>query len=198
MTELLPSITIRRARRALSDQQIDRATAERLLQTAHLAPSCFNNQPWRLIAIDDPDTLAAIKGTMPGANYWTGPSPLIVAVASRRDLDCTLSDGRDYFLFGCGMAIGNLMLQATEMGLIAHPIAGFNPTRAKEILGLPEDYTLITLVILGHPAEDLSGLSDKHREIELGPRDRKPLEEVVSWNRFGFDDPAPPKAEVLD
>lgn len=191
MANLLPSIEKRRARRALSDRPIDRETAETLLWAAHLAPSCFNNQPWRLIAVEDPDTLSAIKGSMPGANYWTGPSPLIVAVASRRDLDCALSDERDYFLFGCGMAIGNLMLQATEMGLIAHPIAGFNPTRAKEILGIPEDHTLITLVIVGHPAEDMSGLSDKHREIEVGPRDRKPLEEVVAWNHFAFSDPAP-------
>ncbi|MGB2983477.1 MAG: nitroreductase, partial [Candidatus Bipolaricaulia bacterium] len=67
----------------------------------------------------------------------------------------------------------------------------FNPTRAKEILGIPEDHTLITLVIVGHPAEDMSGLSDKHREIEVGPRDRKPLEEVVAWNHFAFSDPAP-------
>ena len=198
MAEMLPSITIRRAKRALSDRPISRETAETLLRAAHLAPSCFNNQPWRLIAIDDPDRLTAIKGAMPGANYWTRPSPLIVAVVSRRDLDCTLSDRRDYFLLGCGMAIGNLMLQATEMGLIAHPIAGFNPTKTKELLDISEDYTLITLVIVGHPAEDLSELSDKHREIELGPRDRRPLEEVVSWNRFLFDDPAPPKAEFSD
>ena len=193
MSEILKVIETRRAKRALSDRSIDRETAETLLRAAHLAPSCFNNQPWRLIAVDDPDALTAIKGAMPGANYWTGPSPLIVAAASRPDLDCTLSNKRDYFLFGCGMAIGNLMLQATEMGLIAHPIAGFNPTQAKEILGIPEDYTLITLVIVGHPAEDLSGLSDKHREIELGPRNRRLLEEVVSWNSFAFDDPPQPE-----
>ena len=163
------------------------------MQAAHVAPSCFNNQPWRLIAIDDPEILTKVKAAMPGGNYWTRPAPLIVAVASRRDLDCTLADRRDYFLFGCGMAIGNLMIQATEMGLIAHPIAGYNPVAVKEILGIPEDYTLITLVIIGHPSEDLSGLSDAHRAIELGPRDRKPLESVAAWNRFAFDDEPPPQ-----
>lgn len=188
MPEILPPIAARRAKRALSDRPIPRETAETLLRAAHLAPSCFNSQPWRLIAVDDPDILTAIKDAMPGANYWTKPSPLIVAVASRRDLDCTLSDQRDYFLFGCGMAVGNLMIQATAIGLIAHPIAGYKPAAVKEILQIPEDYVLITLVIVGRPG-DVHSLSDKHREIELGPRDRKPLDAVVAWNRFAFDDP---------
>lgn len=195
MPEILKAIDGRRARRALSDRPIDRETAKILLHAAHLAPSCFNSQPWRLIVVDDPDTLDAIKGAMPTANDWTKPAPLVVAVASRRDLDCTLSDGRDYFLFGCGMAVGNLMIQATDFGLIAHPIAGFKPKRVKEILGIPEAYTLITLVIVAHRSEDLSGLSEKHRAVELGRRKRKPLDEVVSWNRFDFADPAPPPAE---
>jgi nitroreductase len=188
VSEILPPIEARRAKRALSEQAIPRKTAETLLRAAHLAPSCFNSQPWRLIAVDDPETLTAIKHAMPGANYWAKPSPLIVAVVSRRDLDCTLSDQRDYYLFGCGMAVGNLMIQATEMGLVAHPIAGYRPVAVKEVLQIPEDYVLITLVIVGHSG-DVSALSDKHREIELGPRERKPLDAIAAWNRFAFDDP---------
>jgi nitroreductase len=87
----------------------------------------------------------------------------------------------------------NLMLQATAMGLIAHPIAGFRQRGVKETLGVPEDYTLIALIILGHPSEDQSGLSDKHRAEETSERSRRPLSEVVSWNRFAFDDPGSPE-----
>jgi hypothetical protein len=75
---------------------------------------------------------------MPKGNDWTKPAPAIITVTSQRDLDCTLSDDRDYLLFGCGMAVGNLMIQATQMDLIAHPIAGYNPVKVKGIL---EDYT---------------------------------------------------------
>jgi nitroreductase len=84
------------------------------------------------------------------------------------------------------MAVGNLMLQATGMGLIAHPIAGFDPVKVKEILGIPEDYTLITLVVIGRPG-DSEKLSEKHRETELGPRDRKEITQVLSHNSFDFD-----------
>ena len=196
MADLLPSIEKRRARRALSDRSIDRETTDTILRAAHLAPSCANNQPWRLIAIDDPETLAAVKEGLTRGNYWAQPASLIVAVTSRVDLDCEIPDGRQYFLFGCGLAAMNLMLQATELGLIAHPIAGFKQQPIKEALKIPKGYTLITLIILGYPHENLGGLSEKHREEEITPRIRRPPEEAVSWNHFTFDDPEPPEDSV--
>lgn len=180
-----PLIEQRRAKRALSPKPVSSEEVELLIQAAHLAPSCFNNQPWRFIVVDEEGALRAVKAAMPKGNYWTAPAPVILAVASHRDLDCTLSDSRDYFLFGCGMAVGNLMIQATQMGLIAHPIAGFNPVKVKEILRIPADYVLITLVIVAWPG-DPADLSEDHRKVELGERDRKPLCEVMKRNRFDF------------
>lgn len=194
MVDILRPIEARRARRALSDEPIAREAAETLLRAAHLAPSCFNSQPWRLIAVDDPAALDAVRAALPDGNYWALPAPLVIAVASRKDLDCALSDRRDYFLFGCGMAVGNLMIQATAMGLVAHPIAGYKPAAVKEALAIPAEYVLITLVIVGHPSDDLGVLSEKHRAIEVGPRERKPLNAVVAWNRFAFEDPPVEKA----
>jgi nitroreductase len=193
MPAILKPIEERRARRALSDRPVEREVASRLLQAAHLAPSCANNQPWRLIAVDDPETLRAVKDGLTRGNYWAEPAPLVVAVASRPDLDCQIPDGREYSLFGCGLATMNLILQATELGLVAHPIAGYRQREIKPALGVPDDYTVIVLIVVGHPSDDLSGLSEKHREVERGPRDRRPLDEVVSWNRFAFDDPPPPE-----
>lgn len=191
MGPILPEIERRRARRALSPEPIAREDVKTLLAAAHLAPSCNNSQPWRFIAIDDPTLLAKVKDALPGGNYWAKAAPVIVAVASRRDLDCTLSDSRDYFQFGCGMAVGNLMAQATSMGLVAHPIGGYKPEAVKAALGIPQDYVLITLCIIGRPG-DVNSLSEKHRAIELGPRDRKPLDRVMAWNAFPFTDAPSP------
>jgi glutaredoxin-dependent peroxiredoxin len=191
MAAVLPAIETRRARRALSEDLIARGDVETLLAAAHFAPSCNNSQPWRFVVADDPGILAKVKEALSGGNYWAKRAPVILAVTSRRDLDCTLSDARDYFLFGCGMAVGNLMAQATSMGLIAHPIAGYKPEVVKTALGIPDAYVVITLVIVGRPG-DVSLLADKHRERELGPRERRPLDQVVAWNRFSFQDPPAP------
>ena len=194
MSEILSAIEQRRARRALSPDPIDRDAIETLLRAAHLAPSCANHQPWRFVAVDDPEILARAKEHLSSGNYWADPSPLIVAVVSRPDLDCRIPDGREYYAFGCGMAAMNLMIQATELGLIAHPIAGFKQAPIKGVLGIPESYQLITLIVCGRPSGDHSALSDKHRIDEVSERIRRPLDEVVSWNRFAFDDQGPEPA----
>ena len=194
MAQILDSITTRRARRAISDQPIGRDVLATLLTAAHLAPSCANNQPWRFVVVDKDPMLTQVKEHLSGGNYWAKMSPTIIAVASKADLDCQIPDSRNYYLFGCGMASMNLMLQTTEMGLIAHPIAGFKQSPIKEILNIPVDYTLITLIILGTPASDHASLSEKHQADEVSPRERKPISEVLFWNHLdvaasGNDDP---------
>jgi len=180
----IPSIINRRARRALSDRPIEEPVLISLIEAAHLAPSCANNQPWRFIVVNQPSTLALVKEQLSRGNYWAQPSPAIVAIASQADLDCQIPDGRDYYLFGCGMAAMNLMLQATACGLIAHPIAGFKQTPIKELLCIPDNHTLITLIILGQPASDHALLSEKHQTDETSERQRKPLPAVFGWNVF--------------
>ena len=186
---LVPSIEARRAYRAMTNAPIERELITALIGAAHLAPSCSNNQPWRFVAIDDEPVLSQVKEHLTGGNYWAKTSPAIIAVASRSDLDCLIPDGREYHLFGCGLASMNLMLQATEFGLIAHPIAGFKAAPIKAALGVPEDYTLIALIVLGHPSGDVSVLAEKHQVEEVSPRIRKPLADVLSWNHFASNDP---------
>ncbi|MBN2050978.1 MAG: nitroreductase family protein [Spirochaetales bacterium] len=183
MSDIMHEIEIRRARRALDTEPVREDILRRIMEAAVLAPSCFNNQPWRFLVVTGEEHLSKIHANLPGANYWVKKAPVVVAVAVRKEDDCTLSDGRDYAFFDAALAVMNLVLQATHEGLIAHPIAGYKPVEIKEALGIPQDYTLITLVALGHPGDE-SHLNEKHLELEHSKRDRKPLEEVVFRNTW--------------
>ena len=185
---IVPSVAARRARRALSHRPVEPEMIDTLFRAAHWAPSCSNNQPWRFVAVNDPDALGAVKEHLTRGNYWAGSCPLIIAVVSRSDLDCEIPDGRRYYQFGCGMAAMNLMIQATALGLIAHPIAGFKQAPIKDALGIPDSYELIVLIIVGHPGGDVSSLSEKHQAEEASERVRRPLNEVLCWNRWAFLD----------
>jgi nitroreductase len=150
-----------------------------LATSAQLAASCFNNQPWRMIFVRNPKVLSQLFGVMSKGNRWTQAASMIIAVYSKKELDCMLK-GRDYYLFDTGMAIGSLILRATEMGLVAHPIAGYNPEKAKEILGIPEEMTLITLVNVGkHSTDATSLLSEKQVQVEKERPARKSLDEII-------------------
>ncbi len=109
---------------------------------------------------------------------------LIIAVFSRKQDDCIIRD-REYHQFDCGLAAAFLILRATELGLVAHPIAGFSPKKTRDILGIPDDDQVITLVIVGRKAQQLSPvLTEKQVEWEKSRPARLPLEKVVFFNRF--------------
>ncbi|MDJ0783317.1 MAG: nitroreductase family protein [Desulfosarcinaceae bacterium] len=183
MTELLPEIAKRRANRALSDTPVSADTLARIMTAATYAPSCFNNQSWRYLVLNEAASLAKVHPALSEGNYWAQHAPVLIVVATRADLDCRLSDGREYALFDCGLATQNLLLQAVKEGLFAHPMAGFDPVAVKSAFDIPETYTVITLVAIGYPGEG-AYLSDKHQTAETSARSRKPENEVIAYNRW--------------
>ena len=59
---ILHEIEDRRARRGLSEEPVDERIAAELAYSATLAPSCFNNQPWRLIVVRNEPGNAQAEG----------------------------------------------------------------------------------------------------------------------------------------
>lgn len=173
------AIANRRAYRAFEPVEITDAMIEDLASNAQLAPSCFNNQPWRFVFIRDPEVLSKMFAIMSKNNRWVERASMIIAVYSKKELDCLLP-GREYYLFDTGMAIALLILRATEMGLVAHPIAGYKPEKAREILGIPEEMTIITLVIVGkHSSTATDLLTEKQRHVEIKRPARLDLESFI-------------------
>ena len=84
---------------------------------------------------------------MSKTNAWIQTASLIIAVFSRPEDDCRIR-GREYYLFDTGMATAFILLRATELGLVAHPIAGYDEKQVKNILDIPEEMKLITLVVV--------------------------------------------------
>jgi glutaredoxin-dependent peroxiredoxin len=176
----------RRARRALDTKPVEREMVDTLVEAIRLAPSCNNNQPWRVIVARTPESLGAIKAHLPKGNSWATRSPLIFVVSARPEDDCRQSDRRDYFMFGCGLAVGQLTLRATELGLIAHPISGYEPLLTKQALGIPDEYLLVALVICGYPGNDTSLLSEKQLLAERERPPRKAIEDTFFEGVWGL------------
>jgi nitroreductase len=178
------AIDTRRAYRALAPVEITDELIKELASAAQLAPSCFNNQPWRFVFAKDPEVLAKLHGALPETNAWATAGSMMIGVVSRKDLDCDIH-GREYFLFSTGLATAFLVLRATELGLVAHPIAGYGHKAAKEALGVPEDMTLISLVIIGLHDPNATGLmTEKQRAAEPERPERQPLEEMALIDRY--------------
>ncbi len=138
------AILKRCAYRSLDDVDIQKELIDDLATSAGLAPSCFNYQPWQFVFVYEEGILNKLKNeALNRGNAWAKNASMIIAVFSKQELDCDIR-GRPYYLFDTGLATGFLILRATELGLVAHPIAGY-----KAILKVLEDMMVIALIVVG-------------------------------------------------
>jgi len=174
----------RRAIRTLGKLGITDDLVNELAKAAGLAPSCNNTQPWRFVFVYEPDRLQTLFESLAPGNYWAKKASLIIAVFSKKELDCVIKD-REYYQFDTGMATAHLMLKATDLGLVTHPMAGFNPDKAQEVINIPDDMQLITLIAIGKQLDAIDPeLSEKHQLQEPQRPPRLNVEDFVYLNEF--------------
>jgi nitroreductase len=85
--------------------------------------------------------------------------------------------------YDTGAAAENLCLQAVALDLMAHQMGGFDAERARAAFGIPEQYTPMAMVAVGHPADPATFAADI-AEREHAPRKRRALGELFfdgSW-----------------
>jgi nitroreductase len=178
------AIEKRRAYRSLEPVQITEELINDLAECAQITASCFNNQPWRYIFVYDPKMLEKLHEALSSGNEWAQKASMIIVVLGKQEDDCVIHD-RIYYRFDIGMATMAIILRATELGLVAHPIAGYSPRKTREILGIPEDVDVITLVIVGKHSDKIDPvLSEKQVEAEKERPERIPIDDFVYMNRY--------------
>ncbi len=173
----------RRSYRALGPAEISDETVKELALAAQLTPSCFNNQPWRFVFARAPQALAKVHACLSKGNEWVRGGSCVVAAFARKDYDCVIKE-REYYLFDLGQAAFALQLRATELGLVAHPIAGFDNEKVRQELGIPEGNMVLALIVLGKKSADKSGLNDYQAAAEDERPARLPLETFYAVDAY--------------
>jgi len=167
--------------RRFSDRAVEREKLKLCLEAARLAPSAENAQPWRFVVFDDPDEKAAVADVVfRGIYSHTRPlarAPVLVALLLKQSVVVNqlggMVQGTPFQVVDAGVAGEHFVLAATEQGLGTCWIGWFDSRALLRHLKLSRPgYRAACLIAVGYPAEDL-----KPRK-----RDRRPLEEIVSWN----------------
>jgi nitroreductase len=177
--------------RAFTDEAIDETTLFTLFEAARWAPSASNSQPWRFIyALKDSHHWPTFLSLLSGSNQrWAANASVLVVLVSKttqvREGEIEASPLRSHS-FDSGAAWANLSLQALHSGWRAHAIGGFNRDKAREVLGVPESYSVEVAIAVGRQAERDSLPSDL-REREH-PNQRRRIEQFVAEGRFVFQE----------
>ena len=135
---------------------------------------------------DQPNWQKLLDCLVEANRTWAKNTPVLMLTAAKRAFS---QSGKPNYhaLHDTGMALANLMLQATSMGLAAHAMAGFHHDKARAAFGIPDDYDLGAAVAIGYPGDPAS-LPPRLQASETAPRTRKPLSDVVFsgvWGQSG-------------
>jgi len=172
--------------RAMTGEGIPQETLNELFEAARWAPSCFNEQEWRfLYAHRDSEHWGTFFGLLAEANQtWCSQAAVLIVTLSKKTFTRNGNPNPSHSM-DAGLAVQNLLLQATSTGeLIAHGMAGFDRSKARTALQIPEDYEVECMIAVGKPG-DPAKLPEALREKEI-PSGRKKIEEFAQPGLFQF------------
>ncbi len=177
--EVHPLIRDRWSSRSFSDQTISGETVLQLLEAMRWAPSSMNEQPWKVIAAaKGTATYTRLESTlMPGNKSWAAKAPLLILAMARTTFEANGSINRSA-QYDLGLAVGNLSLQATSLGLAVHQMGGFDKQLAKALLQIDEHTIPVVLIAVGY-RDSPELLPPPLNERETAPRRRKKVAEFA-------------------
>jgi Nitroreductase family len=164
---------VRQIRQYRPDPVPDDVVAE-LLEIARWTGSSRNSQPWHFVVVTDKEQLRQISEVRPPIG-WVAAAPLAIAIVL--DGGSEASEAYDE-----GRVTERILIGARLLGL-GGGTAWFGDAgqqaRGKEILGIPAEKTARSVVVLGYPVS----VKDPRPGAVAGGR--KPVDEVVSYGKFG-------------
>jgi nitroreductase len=151
--DCIDAIMTRRSIRKYTTEAVTDEQLETLLRAAMNAPSAGNQQPWRFVVTRDAGVLDELSRATPYSGMLAS-APLGIIV-------CAATDGLRHpgnWINDCSAALENLLLAAHAIGLggvwiAVHPVEE-RIADVRRIAGLPDDVMPMSMVSIGHPAED--------------------------------------------
>ncbi|UPK72585.1 nitroreductase family protein [Chitinophaga filiformis] len=178
--EVLDLIKKRWSPRSFSNKDLATATVETILEAGTWAPSANNSQPWRFIyALRGTPGFDKLLSTLAAGNVpWAKNAAALVAAIGIRELPDTQQKNH-YYMHDIGMATSFMLLQALDMDVYGHVMAGFNKQHAAELLGLSANEEAVSMLALGY-IDSAEKLDEPYKTRELTPRSRNPIAAIAA------------------
>jgi len=155
-----------------------------ILDAGRWAPSAFNLQPWRFIYATPQDVevwKSFLDTLVPFNRSWAQNAGALVAIVSETWIESPDKPCHTHS-FDAGAAAMAIALQAQMLGYSAHAMAGFDASKVRAYLQVPEHFKPEVMIAIGSQASG-ERLPDNLKAREF-PSDRKPLEMVSSPHKF--------------
>jgi nitroreductase len=157
----------RRSIRKYKDTPVPRDKILKILEAARIAPSASHRQPWHFIVVEDKEMIKKLA-----KQAWAATAPvMIVGLADQ-------GASPNWCINDLGIAFEHIVLAAAGLGLGTCWMGQSNREElVSGLLDVPDNYRPVALITLGEPDE------------KPGPKERKSLEDIVSWEKYGRKSP---------
>ncbi|MDZ7378300.1 MAG: nitroreductase family protein [candidate division KSB1 bacterium] len=156
--------------RAYKSVPVEEEKLAAILEAARLAPTAANRQPFAVVVVKTREREEELHRIYKAP--WFTQAPLVIAMCTVPDKAWTRRDGKNYADVDATIAMDHLVLAAADLGLGTCWVAAFDPVAAREVLRLPEGVEPLAFTPLGYPDD------------RPGPKSRKPLSELVHYERW--------------
>ena len=172
--EIFETIQNRKSIRSYKQQSIPEEILVKILDSARLAPSAGNKQPWHFIVVNNKEIRSKIaKGCRYGR--FLDESPIVIVACGDK------KNSLHWYAIDTAIALEHLVLTATALGLGTCWIGLFNEADIKKRLQIPENYKIVALVSLGYPQKKV----DLWAKILHLIRPKKKLSDIISIEVYG-------------
>jgi len=156
--------------RAYKRDPVPNQVLARVLESARLAPTAANRQPFRILVVHTDGREEELKRIY-GRDWFVQP-PLVIALCGLTDRCWVRADGKSFCDIDAAIVMDHLILAAADQGLGSCWIGAFDVQAARQILKLPESVEPIAFTPLGYPRG------------QPGEKKRKPLVELVQYESW--------------
>lgn len=169
---------------AFSEQPVAQEVLDSLFEAARWAPSSFNAQPWKFMVAQKGEELYPVLLDLlnEGNQEWARYAPVLVLSIAEM-VPPGRTSGNKYAFHDTGMAVGNLLAQATANDLYVHQMGGYDREGARRVLNLPANLEPVAMMAIGYKG-DPAKLPASIAVREQKERIRRPLSDIVLKAKF--------------
>ena len=163
------------------DKPVEREKIDYCLETARLAPSACNAQPYKFIIVDKPGLRESVAketfGKIFSFNHFSMQAPvLVVIVQEKGNLFPKFAEfvkDKDFRSMDIGIAAEHFCLAAAEQGLGTCMMGWFDEKGVKKLLNIDTKKRVPLIITLGYAETD-----------EIREKERKDIEKFSNFNRY--------------
>lgn len=144
---------------------VSREDLDAVLEAGRLAPTAKNLQGQRIYVMRSEQALADVDAVTPCR--YRAPVVLAVAYDTSRIFTYPGDSGRDSGAEDAAIVTTHMMLAAASRGLDSCWVNFFDPQKAHDALGLPQQQELVAFLDLGHAAADVGPLPNHGSRLDL-------------------------------